>query len=618
MSRSIAALIAALLISTAAPALAQTPAHTVERVVITNPDDGTTIVASIFKPGAASTDSQVPVILDSHGWGGSRRTSVTDSTVDAFLDAGFGMVSFDQRGFGESSGEANVQDPTKETEDVKAVIDYIATLDWVQHDRNASGAPIADDPILGAIGGSYGGGYQTMTSLDEIADEGRTRLDALAPEITWYDLPESLAPQKVVRSAWNVVLYAAGAQTVPQYIHEAFVWGSTTGQWPDGTFYGQPVAGTPDLDSEFHKHGPVYFAEQGVKLDIPVMIRQGASDNLFNLNQGLDIFHKAVTDEARADSYFISFNGGHALPNVAPPGAPAALELGGGTDACSGNWTALRIDFFRRVFASVPTDGVLPARYNFTDLDGADCLRFDSFDRESVSVDPLGTGAVASTVGAGAPLHFEIAQGPTTVTGVPKLDGLVTSAGLDNRAFFGLSIGTSPADAAVVQNNLMPLRVIEPAVDSPFSIELPGVSVDVPEGRSLFLTISPISDMFFGHGSRTPGGLVLSDLSLSVPAPATAPRVEGEPAESALALRREGNGSKTRLVAELTDASMGTGISDADISFAANGASLGSTTTDEDGVARIALPGRYRGGRHVYEAVFSGNDDYEGSSATTS
>jgi ABC-2 type transport system ATP-binding protein len=618
MPRILAWSLSALLVVAAAPAVAQTPAHSAEEVTVTNPHDGTTIVATVFKPGSAGPAHQVPVILDSHGWGGSRRTSLTDSTVQAFLNAGFGLVSFDQRGWGESSGQANVQDPTKETEDVKALIDHIATLDWVQHDRDASGAPIADDPVLGAIGGSYGGGYQTMTSLDEIADEGRTRLDALVPEITWYDLPESLAPQKVPRTAWNAVLYAAGARTLPRYVHEAFAWASVSGQWPDGTLLGRPAPGVvPDLDAEFHKHGPVYFAEQGIKLDIPIMIRQGASDNLFNLNQGLDIFHKALTDEARQNSYFVSFNGGHALPNVVPPGRPAAVEVGGGADACSGNWTATRIEFFRKALAGGSTEGVLPSQYNFTDLDNADCMRFDSFENETLRIDPLGAGSVISTAGAGAPMHFELARGPLKVTGVPQLEGLVTSAGLDNRAFFGLAIGTSPADAKVIQNNLMPLRVVGPSVDRPFSIELPGVSVQIPQGQSLFLTVSPFSDMYFGHGSRVPGALALSDLSLELPGPAAAAPTVEEPASSSLTLRREGRGSRSQLVAELTDAETGAPIAGAEIAFTAGGTSLGSSSTDDEGVAIMRLKGRYRSDDHTYGASFGGNDDYEGSSAST-
>lgn len=478
--------------------------------VVVNPDDGTEIAITVFQPAGSSAAAQVPVVLHSHGWGGSRATSV-GGEVEPYLDAGFGVVSIDQRGHGESGGQANIQDPTRETEDVKAVIDYVAGLEWVLLE-----AP--NDPFLGSIGGSYGGGYQTMTALDEIADGGATRFDALAPQITWYDLPESLAPLKVVRTAWVAALYAAGASMVPDYVHEAFVWGSTTGQWPDGTLYGQPVPGAPDVDSEFAKHGPSAFVEQGVRLDIPILLRQGASDNLFNLNQGLDIFERALTDEARAQSYFVSYNGGHALPNALPPGEPMDVQAGSGVDACT-DFTQTTIEFFRRAFAGTSTDGVLPARYNLTAVDSTTCLRLPSLaSARSVAVPSLfGTDEIHTSAGAGAPMQLAVAEGPLSLAGVPELAGKVTSAGLDGRAFFGLAIGPSPAEARVIQNNLLPLRRALPVVDDAFRIELPGIAAEVPEGETLYLTVTPVSDMYFGHGSRTPGALVLSDVELSLP-----------------------------------------------------------------------------------------------------
>ncbi len=213
------------LLLTALPAGA-VEAHQATNEVVTNPDDGTEIAITVFQPAGASATSQVPVILHSHGWGGSRETTI-DGEAKAYLDAGFGVVSIDQRGHGESGGQATVQDPERETEDIKAVIDFVAGLDWVALD-----AP--NDPVLGAVGVSYGGGFQTMTALDEIADEGKTRFNALAPQITWYDLPESLAPQKVVRTAWNVLLFAVGAGMVPQYIHEGFAWGVRPDSGPTG------------------------------------------------------------------------------------------------------------------------------------------------------------------------------------------------------------------------------------------------------------------------------------------------------------------------------------------------------------------------------------------------
>lgn len=472
---------------------------------------GTKIAITVFKPAGADAAHKVPVILHSHGWAGSRETGI-EGDVEALLDAEFGVVSVDQRGHGDSGGQAHVQDPELETEDMKNVIDRIASFDWVELDG-------PNDPVLGAIGLSYGGGYQTMTTLDEIADEGRTRFNALAPQITWYDLPQSLAPQKVVRTAWNVLLYAAGARMVPEHIHRAFAWGTATNQWPDGTLYGQPVPGAPNLDKVFHKHSPVGFVEKGYRIDVPMLLRQGTSDNLFPLNEGLDLFDKALTPKARSESLFVAYNGGHAFPNALPPGDPAALELGSGDDACSpkGNFTKLTIAFFKAVFAGRSTQGLLPERYNFTSLDAKKCLSLRSVDHDTLKVHLLGASSVVTTAGAGAPMQIEVAKGPLTLAGVPTLKGTLASSGLDGRAFLGLSMGSTPADARVIQNNLMPLRQVLPTIGQKFTLDLAGVAVEVPKGKSLYLTITPVSDMFFGHGSRTPAALVLSDLKLTLP-----------------------------------------------------------------------------------------------------
>ena len=64
----------------------------------------------------------------------------------------------------------------------------------------------------------------------------------------------------------------------------------------------------------------------------------------------------------------------------------------------------------------------------------------------------------------------------------------------------------------------MPMRSALPVVDETFDLDLTGVSVFVPEGQTLYLTISPLSDLFFGHGSKVPVGWMLSDLQIRLPA----------------------------------------------------------------------------------------------------
>src|SRR5687768_12025698 len=136
----------------AAPAVRAADSGSIESGTVRS-FDGTAIVVTVFRPAGADARHRVPVILESHGWAGSRRTEA-DATVQPFLDAGYGVVSIDQRGHGDSGGEANVQDPDLEARDIQAVISEVARLPWVQLDGPG-------DPRMGAIGGSYGGGYQT-------------------------------------------------------------------------------------------------------------------------------------------------------------------------------------------------------------------------------------------------------------------------------------------------------------------------------------------------------------------------------------------------------------------------------------------------------------------------
>jgi ABC-2 type transport system ATP-binding protein len=451
------------------------------------------ICYTLFQPAGASADNPVPMVLHSHGWGGSRTR--TAGSFQGLLDAGFGVLSFDQRGFGESGGKAHVEDPAFEGEDVINVVDLVTSLDWVR--KEAPG-----DPVLGAIGGSYGGGYQFVGAFTEMMKTGSTRFDALVPEITWWSLSESLAPSGVVRTEWVSALYAAGADAHTSTVHQGFAEGAATGNWPEY------------MEEFFRDNGPQWHVEQGRRLDIPVLLRQGASDNLFPLDQALTNYDRALTPEARARSILVGYNGGHALPSIVPPGY--ATE----GDACSGTLGGAAVqdwDDLQRQFLAENLQGATPTLtghglYHLTTADGT-CVTVDS-------VEPTRTVElpdITTTTAAGAPQAVKIADGPLTVAGTPYLDAVVTALGVDSRAFFALSVGTSPSDARVIQNNVLPHRETDLNTPHHRTIELPSVAAEVPAGQSLFLTISPVSDMFGGHGSRTPGAMSLQNVSVRVP-----------------------------------------------------------------------------------------------------
>ena len=463
--------------------------------------DPVSICYSLYQPA----DAPVPLIFHSHGWGGSRTNE--EGSFANWMNAGFGVLSFDQRGFGESGGAAHVQNPAYEGKDVQALVDLVAGLDWVEQDSPG-------DPVIGAIGGSYGGGYQFVGAFSELDDRGgATRFDALAPEITWWDLQESLAPQAVVRTAWVSALFATGVGSLPNEVRQAFVEGSATGEWPDGS---GPTGA--DMNGFFERTGPKWHATghggtaPAHQLDIPVLFGQGMSDNLFNANQGLQNWDAALTPAARAESIFVGYNGGHTLPNVLPPsgfptGDPCSQIIGGN------DFEALAIKFFTEKLKG--GDAGLDSWYGTVNLAtvGGLCHQGLGTDAEY----PIGTAV--TTTAAGPPIHLQVASGPITVAGVPSATADVTQLGVDGRAFFALSVGQTPADALVVQDNVMPIHEHDalPGERNHRTVELPGVAVDVPAGQNLYLTISAFSDMSFGHGSRVPGALQFENLVVTVP-----------------------------------------------------------------------------------------------------
>ena len=505
-----------LLVAAALAAVATVPsfAATAQRtspLTVTNgcissvPDAGSTtpqkICYTLFKPAGADARHKVPMVLHSHGWGGSRETSATSGVVKPFLDAKYGVLSFDQRGFGEDGGKARIENPDYEGKDVEKLVDLVSHLSWVIQDGPG-------DPRLGSIGGSYGGGYQFVGAFREITDRHKQVFDALAPEITWWSLKQSLAPEGVAKTEWDTALTAVGVQALPQEIVEGFTESAATGTWSDGS-----IPGTIDLDSFFAKNGPQWQVSQGRHIDVPVLFRQGITDELFPLEQGLQNFAKALTPEARARSIFIGYNGGHVLPNaypqsVQPSGDPCSARLTNGKD-----FTALTIAFFNHVLKhQADTLTRYESQYHLATA-GNTCTTVSSV----APTKKVAAGTVATTEAAGPPVATALVAGPVRIAGTSYLDGTVTALGVNNRAFYALGVGTNPADVKLVQGDMLPWSSQLPVTSGQVHIQLPSVAIDVPKGQSLYLVAVATDDMYAGFGSRTPGAVVVQNASVELP-----------------------------------------------------------------------------------------------------
>lgn len=96
-------------------------------------------------------------IVQGPGWLGLKDAKDYGRYHEGFTEAGFGVLSIDYRGFGDSEGEAGIVNPTHQLEDLINAVTYLTTR---------------DDVIAGAIGafatgGTGGGNVVLLAAHDE-------------------------------------------------------------------------------------------------------------------------------------------------------------------------------------------------------------------------------------------------------------------------------------------------------------------------------------------------------------------------------------------------------------------------------------------------------------------
>ncbi len=229
--------------------------------------DGTVIRSHWFPVEGASADSPKPTVLMGPGWSSPGDTDVEATGILGALDiatlwqAGFNVLTWDPRGFGESTGVAQVDAAEFEGRDVQVLIDWVAEQSGVELD-----AP--HDPALGMVGGSYGGGIQFVVAAQDC------RVDAIVPIVAWNSLRTSLFKADTVKTGWATTLTDAGSArgTLDPHIESAHRSGTETGLLSD-----EDVAW-------FESRGP---GDAVADIEVPTLIVQGTMDTLFTLDEGV-------------------------------------------------------------------------------------------------------------------------------------------------------------------------------------------------------------------------------------------------------------------------------------------------------------------------------------------
>ncbi|MCX5382344.1 alpha/beta fold hydrolase [Streptomyces sp. NBC_00083] len=216
---------------------------------------GAKIDTSFFTAG--SPDGKRPAVLIGHGFGGSK--DEVKGQAEQLARDGYAVMTWSARGFGKSTGRIGLNDPEFEVKDVSRLIDWLAKRPEVRLDK-------AGDPRVGVTGVSYGGAISLLAAGYD------PRVDAIAPEMTYWNLSDVFFPDGVYKKLWAGIFVstAGGCEKFQPELCAMYNRVATAGQ-PD-------AAAEKLLESK----SP---SAVGDRIKVPALIMQGQTDSLFPLDQ---------------------------------------------------------------------------------------------------------------------------------------------------------------------------------------------------------------------------------------------------------------------------------------------------------------------------------------------
>ncbi|MFJ3095899.1 alpha/beta fold hydrolase [Streptomyces hydrogenans] len=493
---------------------------------------GVRIDTSYFTAGASG---RRPAVLLAHGFGGSKDD--VRPQAERLARDGYAVLTWSARGFGASGGKIGLNDPEHEVQDVRGLVDWLAARPEVLLDERG-------DPRVGVSGASYGGAVSLLAAGHD------PRVDAVAPQITYWNLADALFPEGVYKKLWSGILFSMGTDAR----------GDACGRFtPEICALKERVAvsGRPDAAARalLEARSP---SAVGDRVKVPTLIVQGQTDSLFTLDQS-DAMARALTAN----------------------GAPVAVDwIAGGHDG--GDREAARVedrigawfDRWLKKDASVDTGPAFRvSRTGGVDsTDGRATLRAATADRypglaqgtralalagpaqrftnpaggapPAVSSVPGlggGLGGLSSSLGVGLALDFPGQHArfdaapqaePLRITGTPTIRVKVTSTAPDGSAvLFGkvYDVGPDGRQQVLPAQLVAPVRVEDAAKGRSVTLTLPAIDHEVEAGHRLRLVVSA-TDLGYASPVTTAGYTVAVEGPLTVPtAPAVTTQAAGLP-----------------------------------------------------------------------------------------
>ncbi|MEV0649259.1 alpha/beta fold hydrolase [Phytomonospora sp. NPDC050363] len=466
-----------------------------------------------------------PAVLLAHGFGGTKDS--VDSQAAELAGAGYTVLTYTARGFGDSEGTIHLNQPDYEVNDARALLDWLAAREEVELDR-------AGDPKVAAVGGSYGGALALLLAgYDD-------RVDAVVPQITWNDLSTALYPNNVVtpetpfeptephqgvlKRTWAGLFFASGMSGGGGFFQngnapaDPTLYDPACGRWDPGVcaVY-QRIVASGRLDEEamtlLDGASPKTILD---RITAPTLLVQGEADTLFGLDQA-DANARGITGAPVRVAWYA---GGHDA--TGPEGDVNRVNLltgqwlnhylKGEGEVPGDSFTYSTVTGVRNRQLDMSTLGYVADAYPGLDGSTSSDIALNG-PPQPIASPPNGTpaalsslpsvGALSSLVSSGLSLDLpgqfaafqsEALSAPLEITGTPRVTVKAASPTGEATLYFKLYDVSDDGGATLPNGLIAPVKLTGLSTDiaaaQPVEVRLPGIAHRFEAGHKLRLVIA--------------------------------------------------------------------------------------------------------------------------------
>ncbi|WP_030249900.1 CocE/NonD family hydrolase [Streptomyces violens] len=451
---------------------------------------------------STAVDGRRPAVLLGHGFGASK--AAAKDQAQQLARAGYAVLTWSARGFGRSTGKIGLNDPEGEVADVSGLIDWLAKRPDVQLDKPG-------DPRVGMTGASYGGAIALLTAGHD------RRVDAIAPQITYWNLADALFPDGVFKKLWAGYFFTTGSAPVTTSVPNP-ARGVACHRFEAQLcrmYERVAVSGRPDDEARkmLERRSPQAVAD---RIKVPTLITQGQSDSLFPLGQA-DAIAKALKKNgapvavdwiegghdggareearvlARTEAWFARYLKGERGTDTGPA---FRISRSGGLDARDGasrlrgasgdSYPGLRGDP-----RSVPLAGREQTLANPAGGDPPAISSVPGIGAALGGLSALGNGPSLDFPGQYARFESRALKSPVQVTGSPTAKLRVTSDSGEAVLFAKVyDVGPDGRSQLLPHQLVTPLRVTDAKDGRTVSVRLPAIDHEFAAGHRMRLVVA--------------------------------------------------------------------------------------------------------------------------------